>query len=57
MQDFTKLERLQRRATKYTLNDFSTDYKSRISQLKLLPLIYILKTSRLLQVLVTSLIM
>ena len=41
IQDFTKIERLQRRATKYILNDFSTDYKSHLIQLKLLPLMYI----------------
>ena len=42
IQDFTKIERSQRRATKYILNDFSTDYKLRLIQLKLLPLMYIL---------------
>ena len=40
IQDFTKIEILQHRATKYILNDFSTDYKSRLIQLKLLPLMY-----------------
>ena len=40
IQGFTKIERLQRRATKYVLNDFSTDYKSRLTQLKLISLMY-----------------
>ena len=67
IQDFTKIERLQRRATKYILNDVSTDYKSHLIQLKLLPLMYIfelvdilcfsLKALRLLQVTSTSLTM
>ena len=41
IQDFTKIDRLQRRDTWYILNDFSTDYKSRLIWLKLLPLMYI----------------
>ena len=36
--DITVLERVQRRATKYILNDFTSDYKCRLSQLNLLPL-------------------
>ena len=35
------LERVQRRATKYILNDYSSDYKSRLMNLKLLPYMYI----------------
>ena len=38
--DIVKLERIQRRATKYTLNDFISDYKSRLSSLDFLPLMY-----------------
>uniref|UniRef100_A0A1X7V3B7 Reverse transcriptase domain-containing protein n=1 Tax=Amphimedon queenslandica TaxID=400682 RepID=A0A1X7V3B7_AMPQE len=34
------LEQLQRRATKYILFDYQSDYKSRLSSLKLLPLSY-----------------
>ena len=37
-----KFERVQRRATKYILNDFTSDYKSRLIQMQLLPLTYIL---------------
>ena len=37
-----QLERVQRRATKYILNDYSTDYKSRLINLHMLPLMYIL---------------
>ena len=37
-----QLERVQRRATKYILNDFTSDYKSRLIQTQLLPLTYIL---------------
>ena len=32
------LERVQRRATKFILNDFSSDYKSRLVALQILPL-------------------
>ena len=35
------LERAQRRATKYILNDYCSSYKSRLLNLKLLPLMYI----------------
>ena len=38
--DIVKLERNQRRATKYILNDFISDYKSRLSSLDFLPLMY-----------------
>ena len=37
-----QLERVQRRATKYILHDYSTDYKSRLIKLHMLPLMYIL---------------
>ena len=36
------LETLQRRATKYILNDYHTDYKTRLIQLNLLPITYTL---------------
>ena len=32
------LERIQRRATEYILNDYSMDYKSRLTSLHLLPI-------------------
>ena len=38
VQDTKALERLQRRATKYVLNNYQLDYKSRLVSLNLLPL-------------------
>ena len=38
IRDITSIETLQRRATKYILCDFSSDYKSRLIRLKFLPL-------------------
>ena len=38
MKDIKLVENVQRRATKFIVNDFSMDYKSRLFQLKLLPL-------------------
>ena len=35
------IESVQRRATKYILNDYSSDYRSRLLKLKMLPLGYI----------------
>ena len=40
IRDIVSLEKLQRRATKYMLQDYQLDYKSRLCQLKLLPLMY-----------------
>ena len=40
IKDIKLLERIQRRATKYILNDYSSDYKSRLTALHLLPLMY-----------------
>ena len=40
IRDIVSLEKLQRRATKYMLHDYQLDYKSRLCQLKLLPLMY-----------------
>ena len=34
------LERIQRRATKFILNDYKSDYKSRLNSTRLLPLMY-----------------
>jgi hypothetical protein len=39
--DIQKLEKLQRRATKYILQDYSIDYKLRLLSLKLLPLMMV----------------
>ena len=41
IKDILLLERVQRRATKFILGDYSMDYKSRLTNLKLLPLMYI----------------
>ena len=40
IKDITMIERIQRRATKYILNDYNSSYKSRLQQLNLLPLMY-----------------
>ncbi len=40
IKDIQKLVRIQRRATKYILNDYSISYRSRLFKLKLLPLLY-----------------
>ena len=41
IKDFTSLERIQRRATKFILNDFSSNYRDRLITLNLLPLLYL----------------
>ena len=38
LKDISSLERIQRRATKFILQDFHSDYKSRLTSLHLLPL-------------------
>ena len=38
VKDIQMLERIQRRATKYILNNYSMDYKSRLTSLHLLPI-------------------
>ena len=38
IKDMKPIESLQRRATKYILNDYTSDYRSRLIQLNLLPL-------------------
>ena len=40
IQDISKLEQIQRRATKYILNDYSSTYRTRLLHLNLLPLMY-----------------
>ena len=40
IKDILLLERVQRRATKYILNDYNLSYESRLKQLHLLPLMY-----------------
>ena len=45
--DIDKIERVQRRATKYILNDFTSDYKSRLITLGILPLMYVFELNDL----------
>ena len=40
MKDILTIERVQRRATKYILNDYTSCYKTRLLKLNLLPLMY-----------------
>ena len=40
IKDIIALEKVQRRATKYILNDYSSDYKTRLRKLGILPLMY-----------------
>ena len=40
VKDILTIERVQRRATKYILQDYHSDYKSRLTSLNLLPLMY-----------------
>ena len=40
IKDIESIERVQRKATKYILNDYHSDYKARLSQLQLLPLMH-----------------
>ena len=48
IKDILCLERVQRRATKYILNDFSSDYKSYLLKLNILPFMYIYKLNDIL---------
>ena len=41
MKDITEIEQLQCRATKYILQDYISDYKTRLTKLQLLPVMYI----------------
>ena len=41
IQDIIKLESIQRRATKFIMNDYTSDYKSRLLHLNLLPLMHV----------------
>ena len=45
IKDIEVLERVQRRATKYVLSDYQSDYKSRLAALGLLPLMYVFELS------------
>ena len=48
IQDIILLEKVQRRATKFILNDYTSDYKSHLIKLQLLPLMYVYKLSDIL---------
>ena len=48
IKDIISLERIQRRSTKFILNDFATDYKSRLISLHLTPLMYFFKLNDIL---------
>ena len=41
MRDILNIEQVQRRATKYILNDYTSSYKTRLTLLNLLPLMYL----------------
>ena len=41
MKDILTLEQIQRRATKYLLNDYTSSYKTRLVKLRILPLMYL----------------
>ena len=43
MKDIILLERVQQRATKFILNDYSSDYKFRLIKLGMLPLMCVYK--------------
>ena len=47
IRDITLIEQTQRRATKFILNDYSSNYFNRLKQLNLLPLIYILELNEI----------
>ena len=47
IKDILLFERIQRRATKYILNDYKSSYKSRLLHLNLLPLMYIFELNDL----------
>ena len=48
MKDILIIERVQRHATKYILNDFTSCYKTRLLKLNLLPLMYMFELQDLL---------
>ena len=54
MKDILNLERIQRRATKYILNDYTSCYKDHLINLRLLPLMYIFKLQDILFQLISS---
>ena len=51
IRDITLIEQIQRRATKFILNDYSSNYFNRLKQLNLLPLIYIFELNEIIFIL------
>ena len=47
IKDILHLERVQRRASKYILSDFTSSYKARLLKINLLPIMYILELNEL----------
>ena len=47
IRDITLIEQIQRRATKFILNDHSSNYFNRLKQLNLLPLMYIFELNEI----------
>ena len=47
IRDITLIEQIQRRATKFILNDYSSNYFNRLKQLNLLPLMYIFELNEI----------
>ena len=45
IKDITVLEKVQRRATKYIVNDSSLNYKDRLTKLNMLPLMYLFESA------------
>jgi len=45
IKDINLIERIQRRATKFILNDYTSDFKTHLLKLNLLPLMYTLDIS------------
>ena len=45
LKDIESIEKVQRRATKFILSDYTSDYRTRLTQLGMLPLMYIYEIS------------
>ena len=48
LKDIELIEKVQRRATKFILSDYTSDYRTRLTQLGMLPLMYIYEISDIL---------
>ena len=47
IKDIMMIEQLQRRATKFILNDYKSDYYDRLLKLNLLPILYTFKLAEI----------